>query len=70
MRDIQATTLELLRTASDRVVYATDWPHTRSDNVDIRPFTEACLQWCGDSEVIEKVFRLNAEEMLGVENPP
>ena len=69
LRDIQALTLELLRAAPDRLIYATDWPHTRFDHVDITPFTEACLRWCGNPELIDKIFRRNAEAMLGVGRP-
>ena len=65
MRDIQAIALELLRVAPRRVVYATDWPHTRFDGLNIRPFTESCLQWCSSQPgLTERVFRLNTEEML------
>lgn len=65
MRDIQAIALELLRVAPRRVIYATDWPHTRFDGLNIRPFTESCLQWCSrEPGLTERVFRLNTEEML------
>lgn len=65
MRDIQAIAVELLRVAPRRVIYATDWPHTRFDGLNIRPFTESCLQWCSrEPGLTERVFRLNTEEML------
>lgn len=65
MRDIQAIALELLRVAPCRVIYATDWPHTRFDGLNIRPFTESCLRWCSSEPgLAERVFRLNTEEML------
>ncbi|KAL1963918.1 hypothetical protein VTN77DRAFT_7724 [Rasamsonia byssochlamydoides] len=67
MRDIRVLARELLRVARDRVVYATDWPHTRFEGVDIRPFTEMCLQLCaGDQELAERLFRRNAEELWDV----
>ncbi|KAI5295531.1 hypothetical protein KEM52_001079 [Ascosphaera acerosa] len=37
---------ELLRVARDRLVYATDWPHTRFEGLDITPFTERVLATC------------------------
>ncbi|KAL1988826.1 hypothetical protein VTN96DRAFT_7710 [Rasamsonia emersonii] len=67
MRVIRVLTQELLRVARDRVVYATDWPHTRFEGVDIRPFTEMCLQLCGgDAELAERLFQRNAEELWDV----
>lgn len=65
MRDIQVIALELLRVAPRRVLYATDWPHTRFDGLNIKPFTESCLQWCSrEPGLAERVFRLNTEELL------
>lgn len=67
MRDIEAIAVELLRVAPRRVLYATDWPHTRFDGLNIRPFTESCLRWCsGQPGLAERVFRLNAEDLLDV----
>ncbi|KAK8070206.1 hypothetical protein PG994_006822 [Apiospora phragmitis] len=57
---------ELLRVAGrDRVVFATDWPHTRFEGLDIRPWIRAVLvDWCRrDVALIERVFRGNAEEL-------
>lgn len=65
MRDIEAIAVELLRVAPRRVLYATDWPHTRFDGLNIRPFTESCLRWCsGQPGLTERVFRLNTEDLL------
>ena len=44
MRDLQAMAREFLSVAPNRVIYATDWPHTRFSRVDISPFTEFCLE--------------------------
>ena len=50
-----------------RVVFATDWPHTRFDGLDIRPFMEKVLDWCGeDAYLAERLFRGNAEDLWGV----
>ena len=55
----------LIKSAEDRVVWASDWPHTRFGDVDSVPFVEACYEWCGNGaegiERREKLFRLNAE---------
>lgn len=67
MRDLKAMAREFLAAAPDRVIYATDWPHTRFTGVDIGPFTEWCLDLCThDPELAEKIFRRNTERMLGV----
>ncbi|KAK8045454.1 hypothetical protein PG993_005478 [Apiospora rasikravindrae] len=57
---------ELLRVAgSSRVVFATDWPHTRFEGLDIRPWIRTVLyDLCQrDEALIERVFRGNAEEL-------
>jgi predicted TIM-barrel fold metal-dependent hydrolase len=67
MRDLKAMAREFLATAPDRVIYATDWPHTRFTGVDISPFTEWCLDLCiHDPELAEKLFRRNTKRMLDV----
>lgn len=64
MRDLDPVGRELLKQGPDRVVYATDWPHTRFDHVDSLPFIERCFEWCGhDAGLITKLFRSNAEEL-------
>ncbi|KAJ5519858.1 hypothetical protein N7463_000311 [Penicillium fimorum] len=67
MRDLQAMAREFLSVAPNRVIYATDWPHTRFSSVDISPFTECCLELCAAKPgLAERLFRRNTEEMLGV----
>lgn len=59
---------EFMRVGRDRVVFATDWPHTRFDGMDITPFVEACVEWCrAESGLAERLFRRNAEELWDVE---
>lgn len=60
-KDIEILAKELLRIGSDRTVFATDWPHTRFDGVDIKPFVLKCLEWCEDDAMVFKLFRGNAE---------
>ncbi|KUJ11033.1 putative TIM barrel metal-dependent hydrolase [Mollisia scopiformis] len=66
--DIEIVAKELLRVAGKkRVVFATDWPHTRFEGLDIRPFMEQVIEWChGDKVLLERVFRGNAEDLWGV----
>ena len=66
MRGVEAMARELLARAGDRVVFATDWPHTRFDGLDVRPFVERCLQWTDEAGLTEKVFTLNAKELWDV----
>jgi predicted TIM-barrel fold metal-dependent hydrolase len=66
MRGIEAIAREVLAKAGDRVVFATDWPHTRFDGLDVRPFVERCLQWTDEAGLTEKVFTLNARELWDV----
>lgn len=67
MRDLKAMAREFLTTAPDRVIYATDWPHTRFTGVDISPFTEWCLDLCAHDPILaDKLFRSNTERMLKI----
>ena len=67
MHELKAMAREFLSAAPDRVIYATDWPHTRFAGIDINPFTEWCLELCADKPgLAEKLFRKNTETMLGV----
>lgn len=69
LRDLEPIAMELLRMGPDRVVFATDWPHTRFENVDTKSFIEACFRWCGEGTgLTEKLFVTNAEELWDV--PP
>ena len=64
---LEAVAQEILRVQDDRVVFATDWPHTRFEGLDIRSFQEECLGWAEDAGCVEKVFSLNAKMLWGVE---
>jgi predicted TIM-barrel fold metal-dependent hydrolase len=68
-RDLEPLARELLSVAGKRaVVFATDWPHTRFAGLDIRPFVEMVLEWCGDDqELVERLFRGNAGDLWDVE---
>ncbi|KAK7431249.1 hypothetical protein QQZ08_002290 [Neonectria magnoliae] len=50
-----------------RIVFATDWPHTRFEGLDIRPWIETVLDWCAEDEALrERLFRGNAEDLWDV----
>lgn len=66
LRDIEVITKELIRVRSKRLLYATDWPHTRFSGIDSRPFLEALLRWSGTQETANKIFQVNAEGLWGV----
>lgn len=67
MSGVEPLAKELLHMAPHRTVFATDWPHTRFEGVDIKPFIEACLGWCSRKEgLAERLFRRNAEELWSV----
>lgn len=69
MSELKAMAREFLAAAPNRVIYATDWPHTRFTDVDINPFTEWCLELCdGKPGLAEKLFCKNTERMLGVDS--
>lgn len=66
MRGIEGVACELLKKAGRRVVFASDWPHTRFDGLDVKPFVEKCLEWTHDAGLTEQVFTLNARELWDV----
>ena len=67
-KDLEVMTKELFRARGGRgVVFACDWPHTRFEEVDIKPFVRNCLEWCGgDEKLRDNLFRDNARELWDV----
>ena len=67
--DLEALTKELLSSrGGNGVVFASDWPHTRYEGVDVSPWIERCLEWCGnDTPAKNKVFRDNAKALWDVD---
>lgn len=44
-----------------KVLFGTDWPHTRYSGLKIEQFVQVVLDWCqGDQKLINQVFRDNA----------
>lgn len=67
MRGFEGIARELLKKAGHRIVFASDWPHTRFDGLDIKPFVDKCLEWTAEAGWTEQVFTLNARELWDVE---
>jgi predicted TIM-barrel fold metal-dependent hydrolase len=67
--DLEPVAKELLRVAGrNRVVFATDWPHTRFDGLDIRPWVDKVFELCGDdAALVDRIFRGNAEDLWDVQ---
>lgn len=65
IRDVEPVARELLRVAGrTNVLFATDWPHTRFEGLNIRPWIEHVMNWCdGDQGLVGRVFKGNAEEL-------
>ncbi|KAK5114097.1 hypothetical protein LTR62_002666 [Meristemomyces frigidus] len=57
---------EILRLRPDRCVFATDWPHTRFDGLNVVPYLEAVLDGIESVEgaSVEQVLVGNAEELF------
>jgi predicted TIM-barrel fold metal-dependent hydrolase len=65
--DLEPMVREIIRLkGTSRVVFATDWPHTRFEGLDIRPWMHTVLDWCNnDSYLIDRLFKGNAEDLWG-----
>ena len=62
---VESLCRETLRARPDRCVFATDWPHTRFDNVEVGTYLEKILDWCEDEGVkLEQFLVTNAEELF------
>ncbi|KIW57708.1 hypothetical protein PV05_02270 [Exophiala xenobiotica] len=66
--DLAPLALELLRVVgTTRLVFATDWPHTRFNGLSIAPFVQQCIEWCKhDRILIDRLFQGNAEDLWAV----
>jgi predicted TIM-barrel fold metal-dependent hydrolase len=63
---LAAMAKEILRTQNDRVVFATDWPHTRFEGLDIKPFEKRCLEWAEEAGCVDNVFSQNAKTLWSI----
>lgn len=65
-RGIEGIAVELLKFAGDRIIFASDWPHTRFEGLDIRTFVEKCLDWTDAAGLTDKVFSKNAHQLWDI----
>ena len=66
LRDLEAIFHQLATVAPKKLLYATDWPHTRFQNVDAQPFAQQCLQWATQHNIVDSLFRDAAKELWSV----
>lgn len=58
---------EIVRKRPDRCVFATDWPHTRFDGIEVGMYLEKILDWCEDEGAdLKQILATNAEELFDV----
>ena len=62
-RGIEPMAKELLGSVGDRIVFASDWPHTRFEGLDVKPFVMKCLDWTEEYGVKDAVFRDNTKDL-------
>lgn len=67
-RDLEPLVRELCHVRGGKgLVFASDWPHTRFETIDVSPWIDRCIEWTGtDFEFRESLFRRNAEELWDV----
>jgi predicted TIM-barrel fold metal-dependent hydrolase len=62
--DLDPLVLEISRVAPSKMVYGSDWPHTRFDGLDIKPWTDHLLDLTGwNNELTRMLFRDNARNL-------
>ncbi|EME49478.1 hypothetical protein DOTSEDRAFT_49733 [Dothistroma septosporum NZE10] len=62
---VESLCKEILRVRPDRCVFATDWPHTRFENVEIGAYLDKILDWIEEEGVsLSQVLVTNAEELF------
>lgn len=68
--DLDPITRELFAVGRERIVFGSDWPHTRFDGLNIKPWVGHMLDLTeGDEELRNNLFRDNALELWGVRKP-
>jgi predicted TIM-barrel fold metal-dependent hydrolase len=66
-RGVESIARELLKVAGDRCIFASDWPHTRFEGLDVKPFVETVLDWTDEVNLTREVFSLNAKELWDID---
>ncbi|KAM4062177.1 amidohydrolase [Hirsutella rhossiliensis] len=65
-KDLDPIIEKLFKVAPSRLVYGSDWPHTRFEGQDIKPWTRHLLSMTrGDDVLRRKLFTDNAQELWG-----
>lgn len=66
-RNLDPLIREFFKVRPDRLVFASDWPHTLFEGLDIKPWMEHLVELVGeDDELRDKLFRENARRLWGV----
>jgi predicted TIM-barrel fold metal-dependent hydrolase len=66
-RGVESIAREMLKVAGDRCIFASDWPHTRFEGLDVKPFVETVLDWTDEANLTKEVFSLNAKELWDID---
>lgn len=68
-RIVESLCRESLKLRPDRCVFATDWPHTRYDGLNVGPYLEAILDWVEQEGVpLQQVLVQNASILFDAES--
>ena len=61
---------EIIATRPDRCVFATDWPHTRYEGLDIAPYLNVLFDLCEEMQIpLQQILVDNAEELFDAHGP-
>ncbi|KAK3069427.1 hypothetical protein LTR53_012232 [Teratosphaeriaceae sp. CCFEE 6253] len=62
---VESLSREIFRARPDRCIFATDWPHTRFDGLDVTPYLEALMDHIQAEGIpLRRVLVENAEELF------
>ncbi len=62
---VQSIARHILRTRPDRCVFATDWPHTRFEDLDVTVYLEELFDWCeAEGITLRQILVDNAAELF------
>ncbi|TKA31268.1 hypothetical protein B0A54_15323 [Friedmanniomyces endolithicus] len=65
---VESLCREILKTRPDRCVFATDWPHTRFDGLDVVPYLDAVLDAIEAEGIsLQQVLVSNPQELFDAE---
>ena len=67
-RDLEVLFDEFAAVAPQRLIYGTDWPHTRFEDIDSNRFAKTCLRWASKSGIVDSLFRDAAIELWAAQH--